>query len=225
MSIWSRIADALSALANGEPLSAVFDRLRGPPEQSVAFTIATIALSAKMAKADGLVTRDEVTAFREVFYIAPDEEANAAKVYNLARQDAAGYQEYARRIAAMFDGRPEVLCDLIEGLFYIAVADGNYHPAEDDFMEDVAKIFQMTDGQFRRIRARFVEGAACDPYDVLGLPEGATAAEARAAWRKLVQENHPDSLVARGLPEEALRMAEARMIAINRAWEEIQKAA
>ena len=96
MSIWTRISDALSALANGESLSEVFDRLRTPPERSIAFTIAVIALGAKMAKADGQVTKDEVTAFREVFQIAREDEANAARVFNLARTDIAGYQEYAR---------------------------------------------------------------------------------------------------------------------------------
>ena len=64
MSIWSRIADALAALATGEGLSALFEKLRTPPEQTVGFTIAVIALSAKMAKADGIVTRAEVLAFR-----------------------------------------------------------------------------------------------------------------------------------------------------------------
>ena len=102
MSIWSRISDALAALAQGEGLSAVFERLRTPPERSVGFTIAVIALSAKMAKADGLVTRDEVTAFREVFQISPEEEANAARVFNLASQDVAGFEDYARRIRGMF---------------------------------------------------------------------------------------------------------------------------
>ena len=89
MSLWTRISDAIAALASGEGLSAVFDRLRTPPDRSVAFTIAVIALGAKMAKADGQVTRDEVTAFREVFHIPPSEEANAAKLFNLARQDVA----------------------------------------------------------------------------------------------------------------------------------------
>ena len=69
MSIWERIASAIEALRAGESLSAVFEKLRTPPERSVAFTIAVVALGAKMAKADGLVTRDEVAAFREVFYI------------------------------------------------------------------------------------------------------------------------------------------------------------
>ena len=99
MSIWSRIADALSALASGESLADVFDRLRTPPERTVAFTIAVIALGAKMAKADGHVTRDEVTAFREVFTIPKADEANAARVFNLARQDVAGFEEYATRLS------------------------------------------------------------------------------------------------------------------------------
>ncbi len=104
MSLWTRIADALSALTSGQPLSAVFDSLRTPPERSVAFAIAVIALGAKMAKADGLVTRDEVSAFREVFTIPPNEEENAARVFNLARQDVAGFEDYAVRIKRMFDG-------------------------------------------------------------------------------------------------------------------------
>ena len=94
MSIWSRISAALSALSSGAPLSDVFDRLRTPPEKSVAFAIAVIALGAKLAKADGTVTRDEVRAFREVFIIPKEEEANAARVFNLARQDVAVRQDY-----------------------------------------------------------------------------------------------------------------------------------
>ena len=93
MSIWTRISDALAALAKGEGLSDVFERLRTPPQRSVAFAIAVIALGAKMAKADGQVTRDEVTAFREVFQIARDDETGAARVFNMARTDVAGYQD------------------------------------------------------------------------------------------------------------------------------------
>ena len=91
MSIWTRISAALSALAKGEELSVVFDHLRAAPtpERSVGFTIAVIALGAKLAKADGQVTRDEVSAFRRVFTLPPGEEKNAARIFNLARQDVA----------------------------------------------------------------------------------------------------------------------------------------
>ena len=219
MSIWSRITEALSALTSGEGLAAVFDRLRSPPERSVAFTIAVIALGAKMAKADGLVTRDEVTAFREVFQIAEGDAEGAAKVFNLARQDVAGYDDYARRIAAMFRDQPGTLHDLMEGLFHIAMADGRYHPNEDAFLEDVGRIFGMSEDDFASLRARFVPDTSPLPHTVLGIPANASVEDARSAWRRLVRDNHPDALIARGLPPEAIKMAEKRMIDINRAWE------
>ncbi len=225
MSIWTRITNAISALASGEGLSAVFDRLRTPPERSVAFTIAVIALGAKMAKADGRVTRDEVTAFREVFLIPPEHEKDAARVFNLARQDVAGYEDYARRIGRMFEANSDTLCDLMEGLFHIALADGDYHPAEDDFLQTVATLLGMKDANFRRLRARFVTDAAPDPYEVLGVPHDMPLDEIRDVWRGQVRESHPDRLIARGLPEEAVKLAETRLAALNKAWDDIQDAA
>ena len=111
MSIWKRIRDAIGALAEGEPLSAVFERLTTPPERTVAFTIAVIALGAKMAKADGRVTRDEISAFRRVFHIPKEDEASAARVYNMARTEVAGFDSYAHQMARMFRDRPKVLAD------------------------------------------------------------------------------------------------------------------
>ncbi len=224
MSIWSRISVALSALAAGESLTAVFDRLRSPPERSVAFTIAVIALGAKMAKADGQVTRDEVTAFREVFQIASRDEAGAAKVFNLARQDAAGFEEYAQRIRAMFTGQQDTLRDLLEGLFHIAMADGFYHPNENAFLEEVARIFDVPLTEFNALRMRFAPEAPQDPYTVLGVSPDIPLDEIRKAFRRLVRENHPDAMIARGVPEEALQLAQKRMADINRAWEEIEGA-
>jgi DnaJ like chaperone protein len=221
MSIWTRIADALSALASGEGLSVLFDRLRTPPEKTVAFTIAVIALGAKMAKADGEVTRTEVAAFRQVFAIPPGEEANAARVFNLARQDVAGFDTYARKIKAMFRDDSRVLVDLMEGLFHISVADGRWHPQEEAFLKDVAGIFGVGEGSFRALRARFVPDARPDPFDVLGIAPDASLDQARAAWKQAVRDCHPDRMLARGVPPEAVKLAEQRLIAVNAAWEEI----
>lgn len=225
MSIWSRIGEAISALAAGESLTVVFDALRSRPERSVAFTIAVIALGAKMAKADGLVTRDEVAAFREVFQISSEDEPQAARVFNLARQDIAGFEEYASRVGAMFrsaEGETP-LCDLLEGLFHIAVADGQYHPAEDAFLSRVAEIFGLDSRQFTRLRSQFVPEAEADPYDILGVSPDDDMGEIRAAWRRHVRETHPDRMMARGVPEEAVKLAEKRLIAVNRAWERISE--
>ena len=221
MSIWTRVTDLLSRLKGGEPLSSLFERLTTPPEKTVGFAIATVALGAKIAKADGLVTRNEVAAFREVFIIPDGEEGNVARVYDLARQDVAGFEDYASRIRKMFGEGAVQLGDLLEGLFHIAVADGDYHPEENQFLDRVARIFDVPEHEFLRIRAEFVPDAERDPYDVLGVPHGAPLEDARRAWRSLVRETHPDRLMAHGLPEECIRMAEKRLIAVNQAWEHI----
>ena len=221
MSIWKRISDALAALAQGEGLSAVFEKLRTPPERTIGFTIAVIALGAKMAKADGLVTRDEVTAFRQVFHIPTSETQNAARVFDLARKDVAGYDIYAARICDMFGAGHQALVDLLEGLFYIAVADGRYHPNENVFLEDVARIFGVQSRDFVNMRARFVPDENPDPYCVLGVEPNSDRETVRDAWRALVREYHPDRMMARGVPEEAMKLAEKRLIQANWAYEEI----
>ena len=223
MSIWTRIAHALTALRKGEPLSVVFDRLRTPPERTVAFTIAVIALGAKLAKVDGQVTRGEVATFRRIFTIPPEDEANAARVFNLARQDVAGYDIYARKIAAMFPPRDPVLVDLMEGLFEVAISDDGFHPNEEAFLREVADIFGLTERCFRCLRARFVGDVPPDPYDVLEVSHDAPIAVIQRAYRDAVRETHPDRLAARGVPQEAVKLAEHRLRDLNRAWEEIQQ--
>jgi DnaJ like chaperone protein len=221
MSIWTRITEAVSALvARGESLLAVFSRRRAP-ERSVAFTIAVIGLGAKMAKADGLVRAAEVAAFRRVFQIAPEDEVAAARVFDLARQDIAGFDAYAARIAAMFRDRPTVLEDILEGLFQVALADGRYHEGEEGFLRTVAQLFGIAPESFALIESRHLEGHREDPWQVLGVPRDAPLDTVRARWRELVRTHHPDKVIARGLPPETVNLANARIAAINRAWEEI----
>ncbi|MDZ7906292.1 MAG: molecular chaperone DjiA [Cypionkella sp.] len=232
MSLWTRISQALAALANGEGLGAVFDRLRAVPnaENSVGFTIAILALAAKMAKADGTVTRDEVSAFRSIFTLPAEEEENAARVFNLARQDVAGFDSYARKVAALFNPAGQTLCaddhniliDILEALFAIAMADGAYHPREDAFLAQVAQIFGLDARCFGAVRARYVMGAPRDPFAVLGAAPGASLDDLRAAWKAAVKANHPDGMIARGVPPEAVQLAARRLVAINAAWREVQ---
>lgn len=211
-SFWQRIADRLAAIVGAR-------RPATPPEKSVAFTIAVIALGAKLAKADGAVARSEVAAFRRVFIIPRAEEKNAARVFDLARQDVAGFDAWARRIAAMFPPGDPVLADVIEGLFIIAVADTDLHEAEILFIDEVARIFGLPPEQLATIRARHDRRQGSPSCEVLGVAPDTPLPEARRRWRDLVRENHPDRAIARGLPPEAIRLAEARTRAINEAWD------
>ena len=217
MSIWTRIGEAISALLDGEPLSAVLEKLTTPPERTVAFTIAVIALGAKMAKADGQVTANEVAAFRQIFTIPPGEESHAARIFNLARTDVNGFETYAKQIAKMFSDRPEVLADLLEGLVFIAIADGSYHPDEDAFLQRVAELFGLPHQKLREIKARLIQDFS-DPYGILGLTADASDSELRQRFKCLVRELHPDRMIGRGVPVEAQRLAEQRLAAINDAY-------
>jgi DnaJ like chaperone protein len=192
------------------------------PRDSVAFTIAVIALGAKMAKADGTVSRDEVAAFREVFQVPPEEEAHLRLVFDLARRSTAGFDSYARQVGRLFAGRRAVLEDLLGGLFYIALADGRLCPAEEAYLREVARHFGIDAAGYARLRASFVgpasgDDATDDPHAVLGVAPDASLEEIRAAYRRLIRTYHPDLLIGRGLPAERLAAANQRLARINAA--------
>jgi DnaJ like chaperone protein len=235
MSIWGKLAGAAAGLAIGGPIGAllggvaghyVIDRDQeqdGPAENQVAFTVGVIALGAKMAKADGVVTMDEVNAFKEVFKVPEGEMKNVARVFNLAKQDVAGYEAYAEQLATMFKGNRKLLEDVLEGLFHIAKADEHLHPNEEQFLHQVAKRFGFTDTEFSYIKARHVIASKRNPYDVLGVKPTITNEELKSHYHKLVAENHPDKLMARGVPKEFVAIATEKVATINEAYETIAK--
>lgn len=190
------------------------------PRDSVTFTIAMIALAAKLAKSDGRVKHSEISAFREIFTIEPGQEVAVGRVFDLCRQDVAGYRDYARQIVRLFGRAAPILEDIVDALFHIAISDGDYHPDEDDFVEDVAGIFGLSPGCMARLKARYVPDH-WDPYGVLGIAHSAAPDEVRAQYHQLVRQNHPDVLTANGLPEEMLELATRRLADINRAYSEI----
>jgi len=228
MSVWGKVSGAAAGLLVGGPLGAlvgavaghfIFDRESDP---GVVFTIAMIALAGKMAKADGMVTEEEFAVFLKVFIVPPQEEANVRRIFNLARQDVAGYETYAGQIAQLFRDNPAILEDVLDGLFEIAKADGVLHPAESQFLERVAEIFGFAPNEFRRIRATHFAPELTDPYVILGVSYVAGEDELRQTYRRLVRENHPDSLIARGVPEEFIKLANDKLAAINGAYEKIK---
>ena len=232
MSMFNRLFDAIGETAS-TAFSGVVEAVRtafaGDPEtrRKVAFSVAVIALSAKMAKADGIVAPEEVQAFQEIFTIPQSEADNVARLYNLAKQDVAGYEAYAQRVAGMCgsgENNCAMLEDVLDGLFHIAKADGLIHHKELEFIANVADIFRVDEANFDRILARHVHPDGIDPYAVLGLPDSAPFDEVKKRYRALAAESHPDRLHARGVPEEFLTIANDRMAALNDAFAVIEKA-
>ena len=150
------------------------------------------------------------------------EAANVEHVFNLAKRDVAGYETYADQIAALLKDDRKLLQHVLEGLMYVAAADGVLHPKEDDFLRSVAARFGFSDSEFRYFRARFVTDNG-SPYDVLRLSPDASDAEVKAQYRALVRDNHPDRLMANGVPAEFLELSTRKLAAINVAYDTIAR--
>ena len=219
MPAWQRI---LEILRTSTPLGYFMQAK--DPRDTVTFTIAMIALSAKLAKADGRVSLTEVAAFRDIFTVEPGQEDAVGHVYDLCRQDTAGYREYARQIVRLFGPGAPILEDIMDALFHVALADGGYNAEEDEYLETVGAIFGLAGECMARLKARHVPDH-WNPYCVLGIEGPADAAEIRRRYRLLVRQNHPDVLVANGLPEEMLELANQRLADINRAYAELTEKA
>ena len=228
MSVWGKVSGAAAGLFVGGPIGALVGAVAGhffldrDSDPGVTFTIAIIALAGKMARADGVVTEEEFNIFQRIFGVPPHEEANVRRIFNLARQDLAGFENYAGQIARLFMGNPAMLEDILDGLFEIAKADGVLHPCEAKFLERVAEIFGFAPNEFRRIRASHFAPELTDPYVILGLSYAADNDELKQTYRRLVRENHPDSLMARGVPAEFIKLANDKLAAINSAYGKIR---
>ena len=238
MSIWGKVLGGAAGFALGGPLGAllggvaghIYDSHRsgtaaevtgGDPTKQIGFTIAVIALGAKLAKADGVVTPDEIRAFRRVFKVAPEESSNVAKVFNMARKSTDGYELYAKQVAGMFRENPAVLEELLNCLFIIAKADGSVHDDELTYLASVAAIFGFTEADFARIREGNMGPDSADPYTILGVGHDLDDDAIKSAYRKLVRENHPDTLIAQGMPEEFVEVANEKLATINAAYDKI----
>jgi DnaJ like chaperone protein len=250
MHIWGKIVGGSAGLAIGGPIGALLGVIAGhavdhyvladavssetapatrrdpqdhPGLREIAFTIGVIALGAKMARVDGEVTGDEVEAFRSFFHVPPDEERNVERFFDLAKRDAAGFEPYARQVAALFPDAPEVLENVLEGLFDIAKADGKVGPEEAEYLAKVASIFGLSASRFERARAAAVGDVECEPCVVLGIDPLATDEQIREAWLRQVRANHPDRLMAQGLPEEAIKVANRKLALINDAYDRLRR--
>jgi DnaJ like chaperone protein len=231
MSIWhSILSGAGAALAVGGPLGALVRAARNASgetreenprrlrKRQVAFTVAAIALAAKMARADGYASQAEFATFQRLFHVPESERANAERFYRFAKGSTAGFESYATQAASLLGVGSPVLENLLEALMLIAATDGVVHPEELDYLNEVAERLGFDKASYARIRARYVTPPADDPYVVLGLQPGADKDAVRAAYRALVKQYHPDRHLAEGTPPEFIRVAEQRMAAINAAY-------
>ena len=222
-----------SALGSGMGAQAGSSRVsafRGSQAQAQAiFAVALTSLAAKVAKADGQVTKDEIEAFdgflRDNMGMSVAERKAAAQVFNHARDDDTPASEFAIQLGQLLRTQPDRLRDIITILFVVAMADGVQHPAEEELIRQIARDMGLSSRDYQSCKANFnaVRGEPkVSPYEVLGVPADASDADVRAAHRRIVREYHPDVLQSKGMPEEFLEFANKKLIATNDAWSRIK---
>ena len=236
MSIWGKIIGGATGFAFGGPIGALLGGVAGHaidkiktkkklPEETalkqIGFTIGVIVLSAKMAKADGKVTEDEIRAFKEKINIPDNEIKNVAKLWDQAKKTTDGFQIYARQIANLLEKNSSVLEELLKLLIIIALADGKITIPEIKYLKEVGNIFGFSEEDFERIYSS-KSGVSSDPYQILGVSRDASINEIKQKWKQLAINHHPDRLISQGIPEDLIHKSTSRLKEINNAWDTIQ---
>ena len=236
MSIWGKILGGATGFAFGGPIGALLGGAAGHaidkiktkkklPEETalkqIGFTIGVIVLSAKMAKADGKVTEDEIRAFKEKINVPDNEIKNVAKLWDQAKKTTDGFQIYARQIANLLEKNSSVLEELLKLLIIIALADGKITIPEIKYLKEVGNIFGFSEEDFERIYSS-KSGVSSDPYQILGVSRDASIDEIKQKWKQLAINHHPDRLISQGIPEDLIHKSTSRLKEINNAWDTIQ---
>ena len=237
MAIWGSLIGGMIGLSLGGPFGMLLGSLIGgkisraksrsgfgsfaQPQQI--FALSLIVLSAKLSKADGQVSKEELIAVKDKLKIPDNELDQVGKIFNKAKEESAGYESYAQQIAQIYKGNINVLEEVINILFYIAESDGNISESELKMIEHIAQIFGLTEIQFNSIRESRKSSDKLNPYIVLESNPDDTIEIIRKRYLKLSKEHHPDLLISKGVPQEVIEESKAKMRTINSAWDQVKK--
>ena len=237
MSIWGSLIGGVIGFSLGGPfgmlLGSILGRkisrsrtnqgFRASAQSQRIFALSLIVLSAKLSKADGQVSREELIAVKDKLKIPENEIDEVGKIFNRAKDESTGYEPYAKQIAQFYQGNINILEEVINILFYIAESDGKVSSTELDMIENIAKIFGLTQVQFNSIKESRKGSDKLNPYVVLESKPDDDLQSIRKNYLRLSKENHPDLLLSKGVPQEVIDESKNKMRAINSAWDQIQK--
>ena len=236
MSIWGSLIGGMIGFSLGGPFGMLLgsliggkiSRAKGSINNSFAqpqqiFALSLIVLSAKLSKADGQVSKEELIAVKDKLKIPENELDQVGKIFNKAKNESTGYEPYAHQIAQIYRGNLNVLEEVVNILFYIAEADGNISKSEMNMIQDIAKIFGLNENQFNSLKESRKSSDKLNPYIVLESNPNDDLSDIRKKYIKLSKEHHPDLLLSKGVPNEVIEESKKKMRAINSAWDQIQK--
>ena len=240
MSIWGKIIGGTTGFALGGPLGAIIGMMIGgsfdrsarkfsssnqisQQQKKNVFALCIIVLSAKIAKADGQVTKEEIYTFKEKFNIQSEEMSEVSKIFNEAKKSSFGFKNIADQVGNLFSDNKVLLEQLLNNLFYIAEADGLTSSNEVEVLRSISQSFHFNETDFQRIFHSRLNNKESDPYKILGVTREDSDNNIRKKWIELSKEHHPDYLIAKGMPKEFIKEANKELSSINLAYDKIKE--
>ncbi len=202
------------------------ESLNSGEEAHLLYFTAAFSMLAKLAKADGVVSRSEVAVIerfmREGLRLDPAARKLAIRIFNRAKDSPERFEDFAVQFHGYFHHRREIIFSMYQLLLEVAAADGTVHPGEERLLAAAARIFRISDTRSSRFR-QAATGGTDRFYAVLGCSRSDSDETIRKRYRKLAADFHPDKIVSKGLPEEFTEFAKKKFQEIQEAYAEIRK--
>ena len=202
------------------------ERLSTVEQHQLTFFVAAFSMLAKLAQADGRVTREEIDSIED--FMVRDlrlnaESRNAAvNIFRTALNAPGTFDDFARQFYGQFHNQPQMIEVMIDILLRVAVSDGRMTAKEEELILIAVNTFRFSSVRFDQLKSKYVKNAN-KAYAVLGCSPDADDDQVKRCYRQRVQEYHPDKIAAKGLPEEFTRFAQEKFREIQEAWEQIKE--
>lgn len=234
----------LDGMADFQPQAGNQERVQ------TAFFTATFAVMGHIAKADGQVSRDEIRLAEAVMtrmQLNSDMRKTAIELFNQGKADSFDLDAVLEQFRVECHRRRHLLQMFVEIQLHASYADGRLHAAESQVLRHICQRLGISNIEFAQLEALVkhaqtfgagTQGGAwqgattaaarqdrlTEAYQLLGVSAEASDAEIKTAYRRLMNQHHPDKLVAKGLPEEMVALATEKTQEIKAAYETIKSA-
>ncbi|MBU1862758.1 MAG: TerB family tellurite resistance protein [Candidatus Omnitrophica bacterium] len=197
-----------------------------PEQAKMVFFVATFSLLAKLAKADGVISTDEIKVIDAFMTgklgLSAEDRKIGSEIFNQAKDSRDSFDDFARQFYQLFGTRREMLLIMLELLLQVAAADSEFHPNEEKMIQSAMKIFNLSLSEYNRLKSIYVKDTDRF-YSCLGASKNESTQEIKRKYRKLVNDYHPDKIISKGLPDEFITFANKKFQEIQEAYEHIMQ--
>lgn len=238
----------LMGLFLGIWVGGYFDRgLSGPwsgaeqrGRRQTAFYTATFTVLGHLCKADGQVSPQEIRAVRAIMLqlsLSAEMQQLATRLFDEGKSPDFNLAGTIQQLRREVGHRPDIYLMFLEIQIMAVWADGELHDEEQRILVEICGLLQIPLQEFERLCAMiggaytqqdWATGAnsataRAEAYKILGISDGASDREVKLAYRRLMNQHHPDKLISRGMPEEMVKVATERTTNIRHAYDQIRE--